>query len=235
MGRNRAIAVTAAVFSALVLVVLAAGSERAATLTPRAPVDLVVVGPQAAEELPEPDGGRSEPPADSSGNIPEPLFWALIVLIVAPVVLAAWFLRQLVSLPSLRRRLRFGRAERADEPVEAVADEVRAELAGAVAEGLRELHQGGPGDGVLACWVRLERAAAEAGTHRAAPDTPSELAGKLIDRHGVSSGPLLRLAELYREARFSRHAVPESARAEARAALERLRAELAATPIGSRR
>jgi Domain of unknown function (DUF4129) len=88
---------------------------------------------------------------------------------------------------------------------------------------------------VVACWVRLERAAADAGTHRAAPETASELVGRLIDRHPVSSGPLLRLADLYREARYSRHELPESARDEARAALEQLRAELEASPLGSRR
>ena len=101
--------------------------------------------------------------------------------------------------------------------------------------GRRELEDGGPGEGVTACWVQLERAAAEAGTHRAQPDTPSELAGRLIDRHDVAPAPLLRLADLYREARYSRHALPESARTEARAALEQIAAELAATPVGSRR
>jgi hypothetical protein len=60
------------------------------------------------------------------------------------------------------------------------------------------------------------------------------LAGRLIDRHAVSSGPLLRLADLYREARFSRHELPESARTEARAALLRLRTELDASPVGHR-
>jgi hypothetical protein len=235
MGRNRAVAVTAAVLSALVLVVLAAGSDRAATLTPREPLDVVIVLPEGPEELPEPDGGRADPAAENPDNIPEPLFWALTGMSLLLVGMAVWFLRHLVSVPSLRRRLRFGPVARADEPVPKLPDEARAELAGAVADGLRELDQGGPGAGVLASWVLLERAAADAGTHRAAPDTPSELAGKLIDRHGVSSGPLLRLAELYRGARFSRHAVPESSRTEARAALEQLRAELAAHPIGGRR
>jgi hypothetical protein len=110
-----------------------------------------------------------------------------------------------------------------------------ARLAAAVEAGLRELADGGPGEGVVACWVLLERAAADAGTHRAQPDTPSELAGRLIDRHDVSPAPLLRLAELYREARYSQHVLPESARAEARAALEQVAAELAATPAGYRR
>ena len=95
--------------------------------------------------------------------------------------------------------------------------------------GLRELEYGGPGEGVVACWVEVERAAADAGTHRAPPETPSELAGRLIDRHDISSGPLLRLADLYREARYSRHTLPESARAEARAALVQVRDELGAS------
>ena len=100
-------------------------------------------------------------------------------------------------------------------------------LVAAVEAGLRELEEGGPGEGVVACWVQLERAAEEAGAGRAAPETPSELAGRLIDTHGVEAGPLVRLAELYREARYSTHPVPESARTEARSLLEEVRADLA--------
>lgn len=237
MGHNRAVAVVAAVLSALVLAVLAAGSDRAATLTP---LDLGaspsgVILPD--EEEPLPDGGENGPPEEPEGTgLPAWLVWTFSAMLVLPVLMAAWFLRSMVSAPGLRRRRRRFRAK-ADPPVAPVDDEVVAtgRLAGAVEAGLRELDQGGPGDGVLASWVLLERAAADAGTHRAAPDTPAELAGKLIDRHDVSSAPLLRLAELYREARFSAHALPESARTEARAALERLRAELAAGPVGGRR
>ena len=159
----------------------------------------------------------------------------MTVISVAPVVLGVLFARSLVWVPRFARDWRLRRRRPDGEPPP-VDDEVRvAQLAAAVDEGLRELDQGGPGAGVVASWVLLERAAADAGTHRAAPDTPSELAGRLIDRHAVSSGPLLRLADLYREARFSRHTVPEAARTEARAALEQLRAELAASPIGARR
>jgi len=81
---------------------------------------------------------------------------------------------------------------------------------------------------------RFQREARCFVTDRAAPDTASELVGRLIDRHPVSSGPLLRLADLYREARYSRHQLPESARTEARSLLEQLRAELEASPVGSR-
>jgi hypothetical protein len=236
MGRNRVIAVAVAVLCALAVVTLAARSDRAPTLTPTAPTALptVVLLPGGQ---PVPDGG-APPPGQDDGTtrLPGWLLWAFAALVVAPVVLAAVFLAQLLSGPALRRRWRLpGRTPR-DAAVDPHDDEVAARaLSGAVEEGLRELDQGGPGEGVLASWVLLERAAADAGTHRAAPDTPAELAGKLIDRHAVSSGPLLRLAELYREARFSTHDLPESARAEARAALEQLRTELAAHPVGGPR
>jgi hypothetical protein len=158
--------------------------------------------------------------------------WAVAALFLFPILFALIYGPAMLwvpggLLPWLRRR------GAGDETPPEVEDEVEpAQLVVAVEQGLIELDQGGPGEGVIASWVLLERAAADAGTHRAAPDTPSELAGRLIDRHGVSSGPLLRLADLYREARFSRHELPESARDEARAALEQLRAELEASPIG---
>jgi len=152
---------------------------------------------------------------------------------IAPVVIALLFAPAMLYVPDVG--LWFGRREpRSANPAE-VDDEVAPPpLVDAVAEGLRELDQGGPGEGVVACWVQLERAAADAGTHRSAPETTSELVGRLIDRHPVSSGPLLRLADLYREARYSRHELPESARAEARAALEQLRAQIVSSPVGSR-
>jgi hypothetical protein len=158
--------------------------------------------------------------------------WLVVIMVVGALLLGLVVGPAMAWLPGFG--LWFSRRGRPGEPPE-VEDEVAPPpLADAIEQGLRELDQGGPGEGVIASWVQLERAAADAGTHRAAPDTPSELAGRLIDRHPVSSGPLLRLADLYREARFSRHQLPESARAEARAALEQLRAELEASPVGSR-
>jgi hypothetical protein len=159
--------------------------------------------------------------------------WFAAILFVAPLLLALFLAPAMLWVPA--GGLWFGRREpRSAEPPEDEDEVTPPPLADAVAEGLRELDQGGPGEGVVACWVQLERAAADAGTHRAAPETASELVGRLIDRHPVSSGPLLRLADLYREARYSRHELPESARTEARVAMEQLRAELVASPVGSR-
>lgn len=231
----RLVAVAMVVLGALGLVALAARSERPATVTvirTAAPAPPSGSGPL----LPSPSVTSASPDADPrESTLPSWLLWLGAAVFAAPLLLLVFFLPAVVWLPRLRLRLRArGRADAGAAPP--VEDEVpAARLAAAVDEGLRELDQGGPGEGVLASWVQLERAAAEAGTHRSAPETPSELATRLLDRHAVSAGPLLRLAELYREARFSRHRMPEAARTEARAALEQLRAELAADPIGRRR
>ena len=230
----RLITVAVVVLSALTLIALAARSDRAPTLAPKS----VAVAPTAVVPLPSdtptlpPDGGPGAA-GDSTPQQPNWAIWFAIIVIVTPLLIALLFGPAMLMLPD--GGLWFGRREpKPAEPPE-VEDEVAPPpLADAVAEGLRELDQGGPGAGVVACWVQLERAAADAGTHRAAPDTASELVGRLIDRHSVSSGPLLRLADLYREARYSRHELPESARTEARVALEQLRTELEASPVGSR-
>jgi Domain of unknown function (DUF4129) len=232
----RLVAAAVVVLGALALVALAARSDRAATITPRPiAVPTSTLLPPAETSGPRPDGGTTGPAQDTSTNrMPSWLLWTMATIAIAPFVLAPIFLVMIGWLPRVRLLRLRRRKVRATRPPE-VEDEVpSAPLAAAVEEGLRELDQGGPGDGVVASWVLLERAAADAGTHRAAPDTPSELAGRLIDRHAVSSGPLLRLADLYREARFSRHELPEAARTEARQALERLRRELEASPVGRR-
>lgn len=231
----RLAAVAVVVLSALALVSLAARSGRTEPVTPApsgssAP-PLVEV---TSASYKQPDGGEVGQAEDTSGGqMPDALVWvlSLILLGLVAVGLALWatVFRPRVQLPALGGpQTSVGAA-----PVPDAVDAAR--LAAAVDAGLQELADGGPGEGVIACWVQLERAAAEAGTHRAQPDTPSELAGRLIDRHDVSSAPLLRLADLYREARYSRHPVTEAARAEARAALEQVQAELAAMPAGSPR
>jgi hypothetical protein len=233
--RARIAAVAVVVLSVLAIVSLAARSDRAGTVT--AVVTPTTSAPPTATSgaYKQPDAGETARGADTSGGeMPDVL---VVVVSIAILALAAaaglvWTVavRPRVGLPTL------GGSASEDGGAPPAADAVdSAPLADAVQAGLRELADGGPGEGVIACWVLLERAAADAGTHRVRPDTPSELAGRLIDRHDVSPAPLLRLAELYREARYSRHVLPESARTEARTALEQVAAELAATPGGVRR
>jgi Domain of unknown function (DUF4129) len=89
-----------------------------------------------------------------------------------------------------------------------------------------------PRRAVIACWVRLEEAAAAAGTPRRPGDTPTDLVLRLLAAHQVSAPVLYPLAEVYRLARYATHTVDDGMRDQARAALRQLRAELSAQPAG---
>jgi hypothetical protein len=105
------------------------------------------------------------------------------------------------------------------------AEPVRA----AVAAGLEDLAVDGadPRSAVIACWLRLERAAASAGTPRKPSDTPADLVARMLAQHQVSGPVLDRLAAVYRQARYAPAEVGEAMREQAGAALRRLDAELA--------
>jgi len=104
------------------------------------------------------------------------------------------------------------------------AEPVRA----AVAAGLEDLALEGtdPRSAVIACWLRLERAAASAGTPRERSDTSGDLVARMLAQHRVSGPVLDRLAEVYRRARYAPAEVGEAMREEASAALRQLHAEL---------
>jgi hypothetical protein len=62
-------------------------------------------------------------------------------------------------------------------------------------------------------------------------DTPTELLDRAVSAGLVSRGAALELTELFREARFSRHPLPQTARGAAEAALARVSAELGMTRV----
>ena len=233
-GRSaRLAAVAVVVLSTLMLVSLAARSGRTETVRP------VTTPAQTTEPLPSASiallDEAAPPPQDTSAEMPDGLLLLVALLLLGLIAASFFFWTTVLRVgPRLARPRHAGPQPPPGDG--AAADQVDpAPLADAVEAGLHHLQDGSPGEGIVACWVQLERAAADAGTHRAAPDTPSELAGRLIDRHDVTPGPLLRLADLYREARFSRHELPESARDAARAALQAVRTELEASVVGTRR
>jgi hypothetical protein len=83
---------------------------------------------------------------------------------------------------------------------------------------------------VIACWLRLEQAAAAAGTPRQVGDSPTDLVARLLHAHQISADVLAALANVYREARYATHAVDDRMRAQARSALQRIRTELTSSP-----
>ncbi len=85
-----------------------------------------------------------------------------------------------------------------------------------------------PRRAVIACWVRLEQAAATAGTPRRPDDTATDLVGRVLREQRVDPEVLASFAQVYRVARYAGSAVDEHMRAQAQAALRRLRADLTA-------
>jgi hypothetical protein len=102
------------------------------------------------------------------------------------------------------------------------ADEVRRDAE--VQRGL--LDAGPPRDAIVACWERFEVQALAAGLGRRLWETSAEFTLRFLDLVATDEHAVARLAELYREARFSDHVMGEDARDEARRALGQIHAGL---------
>jgi hypothetical protein len=151
------------------------------------------------------------------------LWQALIWLAVAA---AAVFLGWLIY--RILRQVEVPQAEAEDTDWERMKAD---RLAEAVDTGLARIDSGTATDAVIACWVALEEAAASAGVARDPSETPAEFTVRVLGVGGISEPELVRLGELYREARYSTHGSTEQARADARSALLRLRDDLAAVHV----
>jgi hypothetical protein len=98
-------------------------------------------------------------------------------------------------------------------------------LEGAVAR-MEELETGTPTDAIVACWVRLVEEVAAAGMKQDRSRTSTEVVARVLGQHAVDADALAELAALYREARFSDHALTEADRARARDALTTVHVDL---------
>ncbi|MBO4208705.1 DUF4129 domain-containing protein [Micromonospora echinofusca] len=156
---------------------------------------------------------------------------AVLCGLVAAVLigLLVWSLLKGLS-GSIRRR----RAKTPVRPATAgrSAAQTAAEVVAALDAGLVDLSDTDtdPRRAVIACWVRLEEAAAAAGVPRSVGDTPTDLVTRLLGSASarISADVLATFAHVYRQARYATHTVDEQMRDEARSALARLRAELTA-------
>ncbi|MET7965225.1 DUF4129 domain-containing protein [Micromonospora sp. NPDC005305] len=173
----------------------------------------------------------------TSGGIPGWLVTAAIVLLGAAVLAAVGYVLWTVVGGALRRATRAVPAQRTRRTAEGTAREVVA----ALDAGLVELDDRStdPRTAVIACWVRLEEAADEAGVPRHAGDTPTDLVSRLLRGDPAAGVPAIASADVldgfahvYREARYATHTVDERMRDQARAALRRLRGELTTVATG---
>lgn len=142
----------------------------------------------------------------------------LLVLAVAVVLLVIVLLvRNLID------RLRGSDvAAKDDVRGEVLPDVLRAGLARSEAE----LERGASGEAVINAWLALEDTAQLVGVGDDTSRTPAELVKAVLERYDVDRESLARLADVYREARFSAHPIGEPQRETARSALARIRHDL---------
>jgi hypothetical protein len=84
-----------------------------------------------------------------------------------------------------------------------------------------------PRRAVIACYARMERLMSSSGIPRLPSDTPTEFLARVLQRRSVSVESASRLTALFERAKFSPHRVDERMRADALAALEQVRDEMA--------
>ncbi|XVV13631.1 DUF4129 domain-containing protein [Actinoplanes sp. CA-131856] len=174
-----------------------------------------------------PSAQQTTPPEpEPARGLPD---WVGTVALVVVGIIAAVLVGLVVWALIRDRRAKKGknpkkRNRKSDQPRTAE------ELVAALDAGLEELSDTDrdPRRAVIACWVRLEQAAAAAGTPRHPGDSPTDLVGRLLNEQQVDAAVLAALLEVYRQARYATHTVDDQMRHQAREALQRLRADLGA-------
>lgn len=157
--------------------------------------------------------------ADANETVVAVIVWGLKLLIVAVVALVLFMvIRDLWQ----RRPQRLPDQAQAGGPLDTLPEVL---LEGAVAR-MEELETGTPTDAIVACWVRLEEEVAAAGMKQDRSRTSTEVVARVLGQYAVDADALAELAALYREARFSDHALTEADRARARDALTTVHVDL---------
>jgi len=229
LGQLRTLWPLAAVAGLLGLAALAAAHSSIGYTRVESPTEIVpTLQPRQVAPSAQPSSGNS-------GRGPELPDWLPMVgavlcgaVVLAVVVVLLWTLVR--DLLRRRKGLARGTGRRSVRSAAQTAEEVVA----ALDAGLSDLSDSDadPRKAVIACWVRLEQAAAAAGVERRPGDAPADLVARLLgaDRP-VSADVLAAFANVYREARYATHTVDERMRGQARSALQRLRTELTAARV----
>ena len=108
-----------------------------------------------------------------------------------------------------------GREDRtpaADDAADLDLEAVAVALSADAGERLGALSAGTPAEGIIAAWTHLEATLHAAGVSLPASRTSSEVSLDVLRRYPVDPTTLQALADLYREARWSRHPLTEDDR-----------------------
>ncbi|WP_422734311.1 DUF4129 domain-containing protein [Micromonospora sp. WMMD558] len=217
-----------------VATVTAAHSSLGASRIPPVAEDLPLVPEYpTAEPVPSIPVEPRESADETRTRIPPWIATTALVLFGLALLGAFGYLAVTLVRGAVRRATRRLPAHRPRRTSQGTAQEVVA----ALDAGLVDLDDADtdPRTAVIACWVRLEEAAAGAGVPRLAGDTPTDLVTRLLRGDPAAGVPaiasadvLAEFAHVFRAARYATRPVDESTRDQARAALRRLRGELTA-------
>jgi hypothetical protein len=150
-----------------------------------------------------------------------------VLAVLSQVALVVFGLTAMVLIGRAVLRL----SQRLQEPLELLPEEhwpaPEREMADAVEDGLTALRAGPVDEVIVACWVRLEDAAAAAGVARGMTETSAELASRVLTDLHAPAAAVDALLQRYRRARYSHHSLDESDRQVAVRSLEEIRAAVA--------
>ncbi len=218
----------------LLVVVWAAAAPRPARVLPGLHDDAVIQQQAASDGL---NGGEAKlnlkripgPWNQTSDGLALVLGWATIAVLALGagfcvfVMVRAWLAGREGRTPEV--------ADAPDLDLEALALAV----SGDASERLGALSVGTPAQGIIAAWSHLEATLHAAGLALPPSRTSTEVSLDVLRRFSVDESTLRTLADLYREARWSKHPLTEDDRSRAAAAYGALDAALrAGMPEGSR-
>lgn len=184
-----------------------------------APAD---VDPPPVETEFAPSDGVDQTPTELPGWIDAILRGVAALLVVIAIAAAIVGVIALVMAAWRNRpRLRWRRRWAGDSEFEVLPDVAAAVVDEAPAH-RATLLGGTPRNAIVRCWALLERDVASVGLTPDPADTSAEFTERVLARYAVDPEAIRQLAALYREARFSRHPLDESARRSASDALDRL-------------
>jgi hypothetical protein len=179
------------------------------------------------------------PPTTVPAGTPEgspwqlPAFVEVIVRVVFLTVVAIFAVLVLLYAWQHRPTWRWTRGRRRHAADFVPLDDVAAAVTADADAQRAALAHGSPRNAIVECWLRLERSVIEAGVRRDPSDTSAELTERVLANGHVDPTAISRLAELYREARFSNHSMGEDSRHAAIAALDAVHAGLRSDPGSS--
>jgi hypothetical protein len=158
--------------------------------------------------------GRGQSPHPSA--IPD---W--LVQLITYTIMGLLAVAVIVGVVILLRRLRRSAAGRPQAPDDAAIVRGAVEAGRSALTGVSDARLA-----IIACYLAMERSLDQAGAARGPAETADELLARATTAGFLHGEPPARLTELFSEARYSRHDVPDSARTEALRALEDILADL---------